>query len=429
MPNHSLIVGKAQLLTVRWCTGMISEVKNLYESKPDNRGRTTWVDTFPDDLENAAENAESARFALLVRNKKDYSGRKSLRIDSIVIQSPLLKASLGRILESYPGITTTLDRLTFSPPFQPFVHRWSRLVEELENEDDQESKSHLELFHRILATELMDNLKARDDFILNGVITHDTCWMIFEPGTIVFTVQDGQKCAAQFNSGRYIESRCGMTYQLSCQVADWDGENFGLGNVIYNLWEFEGTAKITKLSAFPLNYHPNLEKTKAELIERGKTFEALSGYHYKLYQGIAIGEGPWGPIKYNVDSRIVIDTHAWNRFNPNRQVSLNALAKPPKKISRALECDEYDKCDEDDYHDEGGDEDKDEEDGSATGATHKLTSLTEEHLLMCNKSLKGYSLRNKKWLTFSIGGCPSLSKHLWFCGRIRIFRGMLSALV
>ena len=43
--------------------GMIAEEKNLYESKPDNRGRTTWVDTFPDDLENAAENAESARYA------------------------------------------------------------------------------------------------------------------------------------------------------------------------------------------------------------------------------------------------------------------------------------------------------------------------------------------------------------------------------
>ena len=313
-----------------------------------------------------------------------------MQIDSIVVQSPLLKKSLGRVLENYPGITTSLDRLTFAAPFQPFVHRWSRLVKELESEDDQESRSHLALFHRILAAELKDNLKARDDFILNGVITYNTCWMIFEPGTTVFTIQDGQKCAAQFNSGRYVESRCGMAYQLNCQIVDWDGENFGLGNVAYNVWEFEGTAKITKLSAFPLEYHPSLEKTKVELIERGKAFEALSGYHYKLYQGIAIGQGPWGPVKYNVDSRIVIDTYAWNRFNPNRQVSLNALAKPTKKSSRVLEFDEYDECDDDDYYD---DEDEDEEDDSATGAKHKLTSLIDDQLLMCNASLKGYSLR------------------------------------
>ena len=395
--------------------GMITDVKNLYESEPDRHGQTTWVDTFPTDLENAAENAESARYALLIRNRKCYDGRKSLQIDSVVVQSPLLKKSLGRILEDYPGITTTLDRLTFHSPFQPFVHRWSRLVNVLDNEEDQDTRSHLALFRRIMETELKDNLKARDDFILNGVITYDTCWMIFEPGTTVFTVQEGQKCAAQFNSGRYIESRCGMAYQLSCQIVDWDGENFGLGNTAINVWEFEGTMKITKLSAFPLEYHPSLEKTEEELIQRGKAFEALSGYHYKLYRGVAIGQGPWGPIKYNVDSRIIIDTYAWNRFNPNRQVSLNSLntlQKATKKSSHVLEQDEYDGCDEDDYYSEDSNDSDDnhEEDNSAARAKYKLTSLTNEQLLICSASLKGYSLKNKKWLAFSISEYPFASK-------------------
>lgn len=172
-----------------------------------------------------------------------------------------------------------------------------------------------------------------------------------------------------------------------------------------NVWEFDGTAKIANLSAFPLEYHPSLKKTKRKLIQRGKTFEALSGYHYKLYQGIAIGQGPWGPIKYNVDSRIIIDTYAWNRFNPNRQVALNALTSPAKKRSRVLEKEDYDEeDDEDEYYDEEyEDEDEDEDkDVPATGAKHKSTNLTHEQLLICSSSLKGYSLRNKKWLTFSI---------------------------
>ena len=93
--------------------GMITDVKNLYEGKPDSRGRTNWVDKYPDDIEEAAENAETAKFALLVRNKKCYDGRKTLQIDSIIVQSPLLKAVLGQVLKDYPGVTTTLDRLTF----------------------------------------------------------------------------------------------------------------------------------------------------------------------------------------------------------------------------------------------------------------------------------------------------------------------------
>ena len=282
--------------------GMITDVKNLYQSKPDNRGKTTWVDKYPDDLEEAAENAESARYALLIRNNKCYDGRKKLQIDSIVVQSPLLKQVLGSILKDYPGITTTLDRLTFKAPFQAFIHRWKNLLDALESEQDHETKSHLELLHRILEAELRDDLKARDDFILNGVITYSTIWMIFEPGTTVFTVKDGQSCAARFNNGNYQQTQCGNRYNLGCQIVDWDGENFGLGNAQFHVWEFEGTTKITKLSAYPLEYHPNLIKVKEALIQRGKAFEELSGYHYKNYQGIAIGEGPWGPVKYNVCS-------------------------------------------------------------------------------------------------------------------------------
>lgn len=282
--------------------GMITDVKNLYQSKPDNRGKTTWVDKYPDDLEEAAENAESARYALLIRNSKCYDGRKKLQIDSIVVQSPLLKQVLGSVLKDYPGITTTLDRLTFKAPFQAFIHRWKNLLEALESEEHPETKAHLELLHHILEAELRDDLKARDDFILNGVITYSTIWMIFEPGTTVFTVKDGQDCAAKFNTGNFQQTQCGNRYVLSCQVVDWDGENFGLGNTQFYVWEFEGTTKITKLAAYPLEYHPNLAKVKETLVQRGKAFEALSGYHYKNYQGIAIGEGPWGPIKYNVSA-------------------------------------------------------------------------------------------------------------------------------
>ena len=274
--------------------GMIGDIRNLYQSKPDDRGRTTWVEEYPDDLTKAAENAESAKYALLIRNKKCYNGRKSLEIDSIVIQSPLLKTSLGQVLKGYPGITTTLDRLTFSAPFKPFVHRWKNLVHVLEQESDPEAKAHLTLLHRVLEQELRDDLKALDDYILNGVITFSTCWMIFEPGVLVYGVKDGQPAVAKLSDGSYCKTRCGMIFSLPCTMVDWDGEHFGWTTANFAIGDFGGTAKITKLSAYPFNYHPKLEKTKTELIQRGKVFEALSGYHYKHYQGIAVGQGPLG---------------------------------------------------------------------------------------------------------------------------------------
>ena len=280
--------------------GMISDVKNLYEGKPDNRGRSTWVDKYPDDIEEAAENAETARYALLIRNKKSYDGRKKLEMDSIVVQSPLLKLALGEVLKDYPGITTTLDRLTFSAPFKPFVHRWSKLVDALKDEKDEETRDHLELLHRTMEAELKDDLKARDDFIVNKVITWDTAWMIFEPGTIVFSQSGKQDCAFRLNNGSYVETRGGDAFALDCEKIDWDGENFGFASNRLLIYKFQGTSPITRLSAYPLEYHLDLAKVKSELIERGRAFEQLSGFHYKHYKGVAVGQGMWGPVRYNV---------------------------------------------------------------------------------------------------------------------------------
>jgi hypothetical protein len=83
--------------------GMESEIKDLFQGPEDNRGRWTWTETKPE-LEKAAEDETTKRYAILVRHKKVYGdSRKMLEIDSIVIQSPLLKTVLGKVLANYPG--------------------------------------------------------------------------------------------------------------------------------------------------------------------------------------------------------------------------------------------------------------------------------------------------------------------------------------
>lgn len=85
--------------------GMECDSQHLYR-KEDERGRTSWIDVYPIDLDEAAENEITARFAILVRNKKSYDPRKKLEIDSIVIQSPLIKTVLYNALKNYPGRST-----------------------------------------------------------------------------------------------------------------------------------------------------------------------------------------------------------------------------------------------------------------------------------------------------------------------------------
>lgn len=88
--------------------GMKCDLKNLYQ-KEDERGRASWTDKYPEDLDEAAENETTAGFAILVRNKKSFDPRKKLEVDSIVVQSPLLKQVLTKVLKDYPGMLPSLD--------------------------------------------------------------------------------------------------------------------------------------------------------------------------------------------------------------------------------------------------------------------------------------------------------------------------------
>jgi hypothetical protein len=181
--------------------GSICNVHNLYQTKPDERGRTSWTDKYPDNLVEPGEKSDSSQYALIVRNSKCYDGRKSLQVHSIVVQSQPLKTFLGAVLEGYPGITIELDRVEFGRPFKPFVHRWEQFCKARNNETDMSVKSHVDLLYGILEEELRDTISSRKSLIANGVVTHELLWTIFEPGSIVFSFVDGRQRASTFKSG------------------------------------------------------------------------------------------------------------------------------------------------------------------------------------------------------------------------------------
>lgn len=81
--------------------GMFCGKKDLYQ-KVDKYDKATWTADIPDDLGEVAEDEETEKYALLVRNKKSDDSRKKLEIDSIVIQSPLLNNVLRDVLKDYP---------------------------------------------------------------------------------------------------------------------------------------------------------------------------------------------------------------------------------------------------------------------------------------------------------------------------------------
>jgi hypothetical protein len=211
-------------------------------------------------------------------------------------------------LKPITGITCTLKRLVFQAPFNPFVHRWEEFATALDEEEDEETRKHLELLFKVLEAELKDVISARLDYIKNKVITFEHLWTIFIPGTTLYSMEWNRDCGSRFQSGAYVEHlKYGKCFGVNSLKVDWDGDKFGYATALNLIPEFPGTMPISSLETFPLEYHPEQEKVSAVLLKRGKLFESYHGYHYKMYKAFAIGKNKCGDdIKVTVDSRIVM---------------------------------------------------------------------------------------------------------------------------
>ncbi|KAL9011854.1 MAG: hypothetical protein Q9173_003343 [Seirophora scorigena] len=386
--------------------GMTPQIKNLYAGEKDEHGRFTTTDKVPENLPEPEETDETGRYALLIRNNKCYDGRKSLSIASIVVQSPLLKKVLCWVLKDYPCMAPELDRLEFVSPFRPFVHRWQRLTDALNNESDPVTESHIQLFYDALKKELEVTLEARDDFVAHKTITFNSLWMIFEPGDVVFTNVSKRPVAARLSSAGVFQGRHEDLYRLECDKIYGSGDSFGWGRLQYDIPEFDGMAKIADLVTYPLQYHPRVDQVKKQLIKTGRAYEQLMGVHHKQYQGIASDLGR----PFYVNSRIIIDHEAYKCYNPDSDWHL----KPLKEI-RIDDSTDVAAMDEDpEQSDDSSNEDRSKSANGQTGKDPKPT-LTENQFLVCGTAVKGYSLRNKRWLDLFVEFLKDIEwdDHVW----------------
>ena len=298
--DDSILDAKAGKANPAPSGGMDCTVRNLYVGK-----NGIWTEKYPRDVTTAAENETTSSYALVVRNRQATDGRKKFEIESLVVQSPLLKNALKKIFAGYPGIITDVERLEFLPPFQPFVHRWHEFEQATVKETHRETKQHLALLWNVLEAELKDLLQKLKDHERHNVIDYENIWTLFEPDTLVLTDRDGSERLYVCVKGSTDSSK---GYEIEARHIDWDGDRFGTVTKSLAISAFRGTKSLTSLSVMPLSRHPKKAEIEQRVLARGKIFEGLKGYHFKDYQGVGLQDLASSAARYNVHSRIIIDT-------------------------------------------------------------------------------------------------------------------------
>ena len=60
-----------------------------------------------------------------------------------------------------------------------------------ERVSDPETKEHVDLLWDLLEEELRETIREKNDRVAHGDVTFDNIWTIFEPGTLVYTREEG----------------------------------------------------------------------------------------------------------------------------------------------------------------------------------------------------------------------------------------------
>ncbi|PMD51470.1 uncharacterized protein K444DRAFT_707852 [Hyaloscypha bicolor E] len=176
-------------VTVIFEAGMKCEPKRLYSRYDSSRYIIEWIDEIPDKVTDQAYGYGDAwkEYALLLRTNLEQGEH---RLYSIIIQSPLLKSKLNLIFDDYPGFFIGENKSSIiEAPFTPFVHCWDAFTKSCD--EKSETGIHMQLLRSALEPELQGSFSTIKEFQSHGMIRFDQLWMIFKPGSFVFSEHSG----------------------------------------------------------------------------------------------------------------------------------------------------------------------------------------------------------------------------------------------
>lgn len=327
----------------------------------------------------------------------------------------------------------------------------------------QETKrKHLKVLLKYLDKDYASTKKTLYPMLESGIITFDLLWALYKPNTLAYTTTYGSVDEPRAFKIELAEKEFsflkGEWYNIEGRYLEYDGKTWGMGTMDCDVAAFKGARKITSLNCYPLKYHKNEAKLRADLIARGKKFVSLQGVNYKCHEGMAYYKKRKQIIKVNINGRIMVDPAIHRRILPNYNVS-TVKPKDPDLLDDSDDDSEEgcgcgdESSDEEQHHFESKDKDDDEpkmriklikddkdkprfvevpvdengqelvvekleevpskkakDDGENTAEEDKkeLPVFTDEEYLIASPVVLGFAFAEKLWLEFTVSGVKEI---------------------
>ena len=148
----------------------------------------------------------------------------------------------------------------------------------------------------------------------HGEITYELLYAVFVPRTIVVTrcPSSDELRALEVISAAQVVTLSGAFMDLTLESLDLVDEHdnttrFGRVRSRVTIPMFKGTVAINSLDAYPLKYHPTPDVLRKVILDRGRKWSTLCEVRHVHYKGTAAIRVNNKMVKYNLNSRIMVD--------------------------------------------------------------------------------------------------------------------------
>ncbi|KXJ95673.1 hypothetical protein Micbo1qcDRAFT_187561 [Microdochium bolleyi] len=319
-----------------------------------------------------------------------------------------MRSVLDKVLAKYQDLDLEVENYTFDPPLMPLVHRWEDLKTYHACATPGPLRNAASALIAFLAPLIASSVASLAQTKRSGKVSFPDLWQIFPPSSIAKTTIYGAETVCRvIKYKKKPRTNCNPEgWVIHLEYVDWNGQETGWASTSVTIWEYAGYRRVTSLPAFPLTFAREEEAIRAQMIERGRKFEKLRGYHYMMSNGAKILLETEKPEQRPVAGKVCVDAYAYYR-------SCNIVRPKLRALSGS---------DEDETDENGNTADKDDaqmEDNefeaqyalpvddspAAKGPAERietLVPLAEEQLLMATPWVKGFDLKAKHWCELRI---------------------------
>ena len=295
-------------------------------------------------LEKANLNDSGKDSECLLRNVMQAADPRKISHNEIDLgQGALLDLMKEVLADDIADQISAGSHITFYTPFISLVHKWDRLEEEanLENEKDtverkqarSDLKKVLEFVQR--SQKLESYFKTRSSNRSSGVVHWDYLWTIYPTGVevVVSTFLD-EKQIMRVGDPPYLYNE-EKTQSMWCWYYDHDGTNWKVAEIEFEIDRFAGTRPIEALPCIPLEYYKengektDLAKLKSNLAQRGKRFKDLCTANPGVQQMFDY-KGPLLSVEKPFRSQYSNDSQVWESCIIATNTDLSRLLRMTK---------------------------------------------------------------------------------------------------